>query len=176
MPRTKTIRPAERYLVAGGEEARRLGHSFIGTQHVLAVLVRDPDGGATRSLGALGVSVEQVRQALSGWLEERAPTGKIDPEALASFGIDFEVVRERLEQSFGPGALARTRSACLGIAPRLKLALVHALDFAAESPLADEHVLRGLLSVPDSVAARALGSLGVSAEDVRAIRGPEPSR
>ena len=56
MPQAKTIRPAERYLIAGSEEPRRLGHGFIGTEHVLAVLLRDPDGGATRLLGRLNVS------------------------------------------------------------------------------------------------------------------------
>jgi hypothetical protein len=132
--------------------------------------MRDPGGGATRLLGALGVSAEQVHDALACWLERKAPAGRIDPEALANLGIDFDVVRAQLEGTFGPDALERTRSACLGIAPRLKLALAHALDEAAGSPLGDEHVLLGMLSVPDSIAARALASLGVSAGDVRALR------
>jgi len=170
-PRTKTIRPAERYLLAGAEEARRLGHRFVGTEHVLAVLVRDPEGGASRLLGRLGVQGEQVREALACWLGERGPAGRIDPEALARLGIDFELVRARLEETFGEGALERTRSACLGICPRLKLALAYALDEAAESSLADEHVLVGMLRMPDSVAARCLASLGVAADDVRATRG-----
>jgi len=39
---------------------------------------------------------------------------------------------------------------------------------AADRPLADEHVLLGMLSVPDSVAARALAELDVTFEDAHA--------
>jgi ATP-dependent Clp protease ATP-binding subunit ClpA len=84
-------------------------------------------------------------------------------------GIDFDEVRERLEQTFGPGALERTRTGCLGICPRLKLALAYALDHAAEPPLGDEHVLLGVISVSDSVAARVLAELGVTRETVDAV-------
>ena len=164
MPQTKSIRPAERYLLVSAEEARRLNHSFIGTEHVLAVLLRQADSATVRVLAEFGVSVEQVRGALACWLEDRSPTGKIDPAALASLGIDFDAVRERLDRCFGPGALERTRSGCLGIAPRLKVALAFALDYAGGSPLGDQHVLLGMLSVPESAAARVLGELGVTLE------------
>jgi Clp amino terminal domain, pathogenicity island component len=76
---------------------------------------------------------------------------------------------ERLKRTFGPGALERTRSGCLGICPRLKMALAYAIDHAADRPLTDEHVLLGLLDVPDSVAARVLGGLGVSLQAAEAI-------
>jgi ATP-dependent Clp protease ATP-binding subunit ClpA len=162
MPRAKTIRPAEPYLVLGADEARRRGHNYIGTEHLLLILIRDPYGGVTRLLTRLSVSSDSVQRALACWLNGGGPASKIDPEALASLGIDFDAVRKRLEQTFGPGALERTRSACLGICPRLKLALAYALDHAAGRPLGDEHVLLGMLSVPDSVAARVLNELGVS--------------
>ena len=167
-PRAKTIRPAERYLIAGAEEARRLGHNYVGTEHVLSLLTRDPHGSATRLLVQLGVSSQAVERALACRLQGATPAATIDPHALAALGVDFEAVRERLEQTFGPGALERTRSACLGICPRLKLALAYALDHAADRPLADEHVLLGMLSVPDSVAARALAELDVTFEDAHA--------
>ena len=167
-PRAKTIRPAERYLLAGAEEARQLGHNYIGTEHILSVLARDPDSGATRLLAQLGVSNDQVERALACWLPATSPAAKIDPDALAALGVDFDTVRERLEQTFGRGALERTHSGCLGICPRLKLALAYALDHAADAPLGDEHVLLGMLSVPDSVAARILADLGVKFDDARA--------
>jgi ATP-dependent Clp protease ATP-binding subunit ClpA len=163
-PRTKTIRPAEPYLFEGAEEARRLNHNYIGTEHILRVLARRPESAAARLLAQLGVSPATVERGLAYWLEDASPAARIDPEALASLGIDFDAVRERLDQTFGPGALERTRSGCLGICPRLKLALAYALDYAAERPLGDEHVLLGMLSVPDSVAARVLAQLGVTLE------------
>jgi Clp amino terminal domain, pathogenicity island component len=92
----------------------------------LSVLVRRPESAATRLLAQLGVPAATVERRLACWLEDASPAAKIDPEALASLGIDFDAVRERLDQTFGPGALERTRSGCLGICPRLKLALAYA--------------------------------------------------
>ena len=174
MPRAKTIRPAERYLAAGAAEARRLGHNYIGTEHVLSALTREPDSDALHLLSRLGVSRGAVEEALACWLPDDTRAGKIDARALAELGIDFDAVRDRLEQTFGPGALERSYAACLGICPRLKMALAHALDHAAERPLGDEHVLLGMLSVPDSVAARVLASLGVSLDDATGVLGPTP--
>jgi ATP-dependent Clp protease ATP-binding subunit ClpA len=175
MPRSQTFRPAERYLAAGADVARRLGHDAIGTEHVLVALLRHPESAAVRVLAQLSVSAADAEEALACWLPDRSASGKIDPGALAQMGIDFDVVRERLEQTFGPGALERTPSTCLGITPRLKQALAYALDHAGASPLADEHVLLGMLDVPGSVAARALGTLGVSLERAKGVR-PHPRR
>lgn len=171
-PRATTIRPAEPYLFAGAEEARRLGHRSVGTEHVLLALIRNPDGGATRVLERLGVRAEAVEEVL--WPCFGGASSRIDPEALAALGIDFETVRERLEQSFGPGALEETRAGCLGIMPRLKLALAYAVDHAGPAPLADEHILLGMLSVSDSLAAHVLTKLGVTlkaAEETVGARG-----
>jgi ATP-dependent Clp protease ATP-binding subunit ClpA len=142
--------------------ARRLGHTYVGTEHVLLALVRDSDDSATRLLARMGVTADAVEQSLACWLDGGTSTQRIDPHALATLGIDLEAVRERLEQTFGPGALEQTRAGCLSIAPRLKMALAYALDHAAGEPLRAEHVLLGMLSVPDSVAARALAEHGVS--------------
>jgi len=127
-PRAKTIRPAEPYLLAGAEEARRLSHNYVGTEHLLLVLLQRPKGGATRVLEQLGISTEAVEAAL--WPCIAAGTPRIDPDALATLGIDFETVRERLEETFGPGALEHTSAGCLGVAPGAKMALAHALDHA----------------------------------------------
>jgi len=167
-PRAQTLRPAERYLGPGAEEARRLGHDYIGTEHLLLSITRDPAGGAAVVLGRLGVTAAAIRQGIFSKLD-RSPPAAIDPEALATLGIDFEAVRERLEQTFGPGALERTRSACLSVSPRTKMALHFALDHAAGRPLRDEHVLLGLRCVPDSLAARILAELGVSLADMEAV-------
>lgn len=169
LPRARTIRPAEPYLLAGAEEARRLGHGYVGTEHVLRVLARDVDGAATRLLARLGVVPDAVEQALAARLLESHPAPRIDGDALAALGIDLASVRERLEERFGPGALERTGSGCLGICPRLKLALAHALDLAGGQRLGSEHVLLGLLGVPDSVAAGVLGELGVTREAAEAL-------
>jgi ATP-dependent Clp protease ATP-binding subunit ClpA len=175
-PRAKSIRPAERYLTAGADEARRLGCSFVGTEHVLLALAHDRSSGSAALLGRLGADLAAVESALAPWLGPSSDRTKIDPDALASLGVDFEAVRARIEGTFGAGALERASASCLGIAPRLKLALAFALDHAGDSPLSDEHVLLGILNVPDSVGARALAKLGISAEGLRTILPPEPLR
>ncbi|MGH3025489.1 MAG: Clp protease N-terminal domain-containing protein, partial [Gaiellaceae bacterium] len=165
-------RPAERYLSAGADEARHLRSSFIGTEHVLLALLQSETRSIRLLLARFGVDSVAVEGALACWLP--GPGGsKIDAEALATLGIDFDAVRAQLEQTFGPGALERSRASCLGIAPRLKLALAYALDDAADRPLRDDHVLAGLLTVRESAAARALATLGVSLESVRALDAPE---
>jgi ATP-dependent Clp protease ATP-binding subunit ClpA len=168
-PRAKTIRPAEPYLAECAAEARRLGDRYIGTENMLEVLVRNPESGVVSILAQLGVGADAVEAALTCWLRHSPGSGKIDREALAELGIDLDAVRTRLEQSFGPGALERSQASCLGICPRLKLALAYALDHAADRPLRDEHVLLGMLSVPDSVAARVLRSHGVTLETAKMI-------
>jgi ATP-dependent Clp protease ATP-binding subunit ClpA len=163
----KTFRPAERYLAAGAEEARRYGHSYIGTEHVLLAITRDPDRPAARLLRELGVTHADIRD--SAFLAALW-TPRIDADALAALGIDLGAVRDRLEETFGQDALERTRAGMLDktstgiqcVAPRLKMALANAVDRAGQEPVQDTHILLGLLSVSDSLAARALAELGVS--------------
>jgi len=49
-PVAQSTRPAEHYLAASADEARRLGHSVVGTEHLLLALTRDPDRPAARIL------------------------------------------------------------------------------------------------------------------------------
>ena len=165
-PQAKTGRPAERFLAAGADEARRLGHGSVGTEHVLLALTRNPGGAAARILRQLDVSHGDIAESpcLAG-----TPTRRIDADALATLGIDLDSVRERLDETFGPGALEQTGAGCLGIMPRLKTALAYAVDYADEAPVQDEHMLLGLLSVPDSLAAHILSELGVTRPKVEAI-------
>jgi ATP-dependent Clp protease ATP-binding subunit ClpA len=171
-PRTRTIRPAERYLAAGADEAYRLGHNYVGTEHVLLALTRDPESGATRVLRQLGVTHGDIKDSA---FFARVWAPRIDPDALAALGIDLEAVRETLEETFGRGALEQagmleqTQAGIRCVAPRLKMALARALDYAGQRPLRGEHVLLGMLSVRDSLAARVLAELGVTLEAAEAI-------
>jgi Clp amino terminal domain, pathogenicity island component len=74
-----------------------------------------------------------------------------------------------LRRRSGRRALEQTGAACLGVAPRLKRALAYALDYADGQTLGDEHILLGMLSVPDSLAAHTLAELGVTLANVKAI-------
>src|SRR2546422_321232 len=50
-----------RVLGLAEEEARRLHHGYLGTEHVLLGLLREPDGAAARLLADLGIALEDVR-------------------------------------------------------------------------------------------------------------------
>src|SRR4030095_7886551 len=43
------------------EEARRLGHTSVGTEHLLLGLLAEPDGIGARALVALGISLDALR-------------------------------------------------------------------------------------------------------------------
>jgi hypothetical protein len=133
----------------------------------LFVLIRDRNGGATAVLRQLGVSADAVEEAL--WPCVAAGLPRIDPDALATLGIDFEAVRERPRGEVRAGRARAHRSGCLGVTPRTKQALAHALDHADGQPLGDERILLGMLTVPDSLAAQILGKLGVSQHAAEAI-------
>jgi hypothetical protein len=52
---------ARRVVVSAQEEARDLGHNYIGTEHVLLGLTKEGHGLAAKALESLGVSLEAVR-------------------------------------------------------------------------------------------------------------------
>lgn len=55
---------ARRVLTTAGEEARRLNHQFIGTEHILLGLVAEDGGVALRVLQELDISAAQVRSSI----------------------------------------------------------------------------------------------------------------
>src|SRR5579862_7862382 len=48
-------------VVLAQDEARRLQHDYIGTEHLLLGLLREPEGVAARVLGTLGVTLDDAR-------------------------------------------------------------------------------------------------------------------
>jgi ATP-dependent Clp protease ATP-binding subunit ClpA len=81
--------------------ARRLGHSYIGCEHLLmaAATVEGPAGAALREQG---ITPERIQLTLLG---TTGPLSGLDEEALASIGIDLDAVRAKVEAEFGPDAL-----------------------------------------------------------------------
>ena len=53
---------SRRVLVLSQEEARLLGHNFIGTEHLLLGLLREGDGVAAQCLRAMGVHIAEARE------------------------------------------------------------------------------------------------------------------
>jgi ATP-dependent Clp protease ATP-binding subunit ClpC len=52
---------ARNTVVLAQEEARRLGHNYIGTEHLLLGLLREGDGVAAVALRRLGITSHDVR-------------------------------------------------------------------------------------------------------------------
>lgn len=68
----------KRVLELAVEEARRMGHHYIGTEHLLLGLVRQPEGIAVDLLRTLSISPEEIRRQTRRVLQE-SPTGTTGP-------------------------------------------------------------------------------------------------
>ncbi len=53
---------AQRVIILSQEEARRLGHNVVGTEHLLLGLIAEGEDIAARTLLSLGISIDQVRK------------------------------------------------------------------------------------------------------------------
>jgi ATP-dependent Clp protease ATP-binding subunit ClpA len=162
--------------VVGAERhAAALHHGWIGTEHLLLGLLDDGDRRAARVLERFAVS----RDWALGEVERIIGRGEpdLDADALATLGIDLDAVRERVERTFGPGALSRR--ACrrgllhrgLPFTPRAKKALELSLREAVamgDSFIGSELVRLGRVRAGDGVAAEILRSRGVDRAAVRA--------
>ena len=65
---------AKKVLELALDEARRLGHNYIGTEHLLLGLIREGEGVAARVLEAMGVDLERVRAQVVYLLGEEGTT------------------------------------------------------------------------------------------------------
>ena len=94
---------AREIVVQAQANARRLGHSWIGCEHLLmaAAMADDPVGEVLRDHG---VTRERIEATI---LSTIGPLRDLDKEALASIGIDLDAVRAKIEAEFGPDALTR---------------------------------------------------------------------
>jgi ATP-dependent Clp protease ATP-binding subunit ClpC len=70
---------ARRIVVLAQEEARRLDHNYIGTEHILLGLIREGDGIAARALESFEISLDAARQQVEELIGrgQQAPSGHI---------------------------------------------------------------------------------------------------
>jgi ATP-dependent Clp protease ATP-binding subunit ClpC len=136
-------------LAMAREEAIRLQHDYVGTEHILLGLIREGEGVAAAVLNNLAVDLEQVQEKV----EESVRRGK----ATIALGELPYTSRAKKVLEF---AMAEARE------------LNH-------SYVGTEHLLLGLLREEKGIAAEVLGQLGVSLEDARRetlkLLGSEPS-
>jgi ATP-dependent Clp protease ATP-binding subunit ClpC len=77
---------AKKVITFAVEEAKRLNHHYIGTEHLLLGLVRNGEGVATGVLDILGVSLEQVRTQVMRVLRTGTGANLDRPSASAATG------------------------------------------------------------------------------------------
>ena len=91
---------AKRVLELAFDEARQLGHTYIGTEHILLGLIREGEGVAAQVLRNLGADLEKVRRQVVEQLGGGAPSGAKSSRGrktptLDQFGRDLtELARE----------------------------------------------------------------------------------
>jgi ATP-dependent Clp protease ATP-binding subunit ClpA len=128
---------ARRVVVTAQEEARDLGHNYIGTEHILLGLLRVTDGLAAQALQALGISLDAARR------EVRQIVGQDEVAKLPSH-IPFTPRAKKV----------------------LELSLREALQLG-HNYIGTEHILLGLIREGEGVAAQVLVKLGAGLNRVR---------
>ena len=128
---------AQQVLQLARKEADRFNHGYVGTEHVLLGLV---------SLGH-GVAVN----------------------ALQAVGVDLESVRIEVEKAVGTGPEMKTIGS-IPFTPRAKKVLALSANEArnlGHSYVGTEHILLGLLTEGEGIAARVLENLNVDLDEIR---------
>lgn len=134
---TRATRRAKRALELAQDEARRLRHDYIGTEHILLGLIDEGDGVAAEVLRRLTDRPGDVRSAVET-LVAPGDTGSEKGEA----GITPRAIRAM--------HLAEEEARSLG-----------------HHYLGTEHILLGLIDEGEGIAAGALQSLGIDADRAR---------
>jgi ATP-dependent Clp protease ATP-binding subunit ClpA len=87
-------------------EARRLGHHYLGPEHLLLGLLMHGDNLAARVLVAHGLDLETVRAEVDRLIDQGVLPGPqpSDSQLLATLGVDLEAVHARVQATFGDKA------------------------------------------------------------------------
>ena len=98
---------AKRVLELSWDEARQLGHNYIGTEHILLGLIREGEGVAARVLENLGVDLNKIRSNVIKMLGDTKPqtvssgsssssSPKAKTPSLDEFGTDLTLAAQEL--------------------------------------------------------------------------------
>ncbi len=162
LPQTPRARRVVEYAI---EEARALGHNYVGTEHLLLGLLRETEGIAAQVLMNVGLKLEDVRQEVLNLLG--AVTGRTSDAPLWGIGPDMPWVE--MPVRLGDRALGVMVSA------RREAQQSH------QEHVQTEHVLLSLVEESNGLAVVALRSLGVDTQKLRpaveklALSGPAPA-
>ncbi|HEX9034755.1 MAG TPA: Clp protease N-terminal domain-containing protein [Streptosporangiaceae bacterium] len=152
-------------------QARDLGASRIGCEHLLIGLADAGSGPAASALAAAGLDRARLRELASGQLA----ADPLDSDSLALVGIDLDEVRRAADAAFGPGAIDRPRQRPAATRARMTGECRKALELALRqarrghsSELTTGHLLIGLIDQGDNGALRAIAAAGADPAALRA--------
>ena len=150
-------------LTEAQDEARRLGHGYIGTEHLLIALLdraTSPGVAEVRRQGLVAGVVRRTAVEVFEATENAAPYVP-DEESLAAVGVDLREVRKRVEAEFGAGSMPM-RMGAPPFTPRAKDAVEAAVaiaDGAGRGVAGEDDLLLGILGDEGSVGSRSLRAL-----------------
>ena len=99
---------AKRVLELSWDEARQLGHNYIGTEHLLLGLIREGEGVAARVLENLGVDLNKIRtnvvkmlgesksQAVTSGGSSSSTASKVKTPSLDEYGTDLTLAASEM--------------------------------------------------------------------------------
>src|SRR5215211_1831699 len=95
---------AKRVIELAVDEARRLNHHYIGTEHLLLGLVREGEGIAAGVLGSLGVSLEKVRAQVMQVVSQSSgySQGKQQTKTPYMDALGFDLTEAARQSKLGP--------------------------------------------------------------------------
>ncbi len=148
------------------DEARRIGHHYIGTEHLLLGLLRQQEGIALDILRELGVDREVIRRVIIAvWREQQASDVDVpQPSTDRQTQSNIDYVLLRLSSPSG-----RISHFPIDLSPGLKDALEAALEELNVSEgviLNERHILLGLLHESESDVSLALLDMGIDLDEL----------
>ncbi len=82
-------------------ERVRLGHPYLGDEHLLLGVLAHASNGAAAMLTERGLDLTTARAGIARLAEEAGPIARDDAAVLREFGIDVAQMRRQLESTFG---------------------------------------------------------------------------
>ena len=148
------------------DEARRLAHDFIDSEHLLLGLLRLPQSRAVHILRQLDIDAKSIRRQLMVALQQPAespPPVHSLPSKRRPSKTDVEYLLVRIANRRG-----RINHYTIDMSPRVKDALENAITlFHTDDVLLQErHILLALLHNPDSALSRALLEMEVERDEL----------
>ncbi len=167
---------AKKVMELAVDEARRLNHHYVGTEHILLGLVREGQGIAAGVLESLGVNLAKVRtQTIQVFTRSAASSTQVSWQANIEDSIVTEPEVSPLQDDDFTPAPAREESEANNIPGVFTVRARRVLDAAQEEArnlqqnfVGTEHLLLGLVSEEKGLAAQILQDLQVDRETIRA--------